>query len=240
MRRKWLEIAQWHGKQENAGSGTNNNADRANSADVAGANGGRSRENPPLAEPPPAKTRSEQQPAGFHVELLGMEDIYRAAGILEPRRGYSIQKIVEMLRSDHLRGQSKEIKRAAVLMALEAAGVSVNEVLRDAETRQEAIDAYEAEQRKQVEAEWARKAEENLQLQAELERVKAQYMDRLRRNLDGVAREKVTFGSWLTMKQQEGQSMAEAAELCSKPAAPEASRENLTVAGLAEASSKPV
>lgn len=172
------------------------------------------------------------------MELFGVDDIYRAAGIIEPRRGYSIQKVVEMLGSDHLRGQSKEVKWAAVLMALEAAGISVDEVLRDAEARQEALDAYEAEQRKQVEAEWARRAEENLQLQAELERIKAQYMDRLRRNLDGVAREKLWH--WPTMKQQEWQSMAEAVELCTKPAVTENVREPLTVASLAEASCKPV
>ena len=60
----------------------------------------------------------------FPGELLSMEDIYRAAGIVGPRRGYSINKVVEMLRSEHIRGLSKEMKRALVLMALDAAGVS--------------------------------------------------------------------------------------------------------------------
>jgi len=36
---------------------------------------------------------------------------------------------------------------------------------------------------------------------------------------DGVAREKATFLSWVTMKQQESQNMTEAAALCSKPLA---------------------
>jgi hypothetical protein len=54
-------------------------------------------------------------------ELLTMEDIYRVAGIVGPRKGYSINKIVEMLHSDYLRGLSKEMKRASVLMALDAA-----------------------------------------------------------------------------------------------------------------------
>jgi hypothetical protein len=127
-----------------------------------------------------------------------MEDIYRAAGIMSPRRGYSVTKVVEMLHSDHTRGLSKEMRRAAVPMALDAAGVSADEVLRDAKIRQDAIDAYGAEQRKQMEAEWARKPDENIQLQAELESVRAHYMERLKRNLDGVAREKSTFGNWLT------------------------------------------
>ncbi len=64
-----------------------------------------------------------------------------------------------------------------------------------------------------MEAEWARKAEENIQIQAELERVKTQYMARIARNLESVEREKATFSAWLTKKRQESQSITEAAEL---------------------------
>ena len=73
-----------------------------------------------------------------------MEDIYRAAGILLPRKGYSINKVVEMLNSEHIRGLSKEMKRVALLMALDAAGVAIDEVLRDAKARRDALDTYEA------------------------------------------------------------------------------------------------
>ena len=158
--------------------------------------------------------------SGFQSELLPVEDIYRAAGITSPRRGYSISKVVEMLGSEHMRGLSRELRRAAVLMALDAAGVTVDEVLQDAKVRQEAIEAYAAEQRKHAEAQWTRKAEENLQIQAELELVKAHYGERIRRNLDGVAREKATFGSWLKAKEQETQGMAEAVEQVLKAPAP--------------------
>ena len=70
--------------------------------------------------------------------------------------------------------------------------------------------------KKEVEAEWARKAEENVQIQVELERVKAHYMAKISRNLEGVAREKAIFDHWLAAKEQECQSMAEAVELCLK------------------------
>lgn len=178
--------------------------------------------------------------ASFQVELLPMEDIYRAAGITNPRRGYSINKVVEMLHSEHIRGLSKEMRRAAVLMALDVAGIPVDEVLQDAKVRQDALDSYEAEQRKQVEAEWAQKAEENIQIQAELERVKAHYMARISRNLDGVTREKATFSSWLTMKQQESQSMSEAAELCLKSTISEPASGSLSEVSMVDASAKPV
>jgi hypothetical protein len=189
----------------------------------------------PSMTQPTEKTpaQSSRSVPSFQVQLLPVEDIYRAAGIFNPPKGYSVSKVVEMLRSEHIRGLSPEMKRAAVLMALDAAGVPLTQVQQDAQARKEALDSYEAAQTEQVDAEWARKAEEVSQIQAELESIKAHYQARITRNLEGVAREKATFGTWQTMKQQEVESMAEAAELCSKamaakpvpapPAPPEAS-----------------
>jgi hypothetical protein len=153
-----------------------------------------------------------------------VEDIYRIAGILAPRSGDSFSKVVEMLHSEHTLRLSKEAKRAAVLMALDVAQASKDEVLQDGKARQDALDFYEVPQRKEVESGWARKAEENIRIQAEPERVKVQYMARIRRNLAGVAREKNTFGNWLITKQQESQSISEAAEVCSQSGRPGAGR----------------
>jgi hypothetical protein len=120
--------------------------------EMFGANGSNNAPNEPAQRAPETAPRSErvtERPAaakpaaipsgpsaesagGFEAELLPVEDIYRAAGITSPRRGYSIGKVVEMLRSEHLGGASRELRRAAVLMALDAAGVTVDEVLQDA------------------------------------------------------------------------------------------------------------
>lgn len=149
-------------------------------------------------------------------DLLPMEDVYRAAGILNPRFGYSINKVVEMINSDHMRGLSNDAKRAALMMALDAAGISMEEVLRDAAVRQKALDAYEAEQQRLFGEQWARKAEGNSLIQAELDRITAQYQERIKRNVDEVAAEKTALARWQAMKQLEAQRMSEAAGLCSK------------------------
>jgi hypothetical protein len=198
MRSKLLELAHWHTKKETF----NGNDDHANG------NGS--------AHPSSAAAKMNSDSPGvsrLQVELLSTEDIYRTAGIMN-LRGHSVHKVVEMLRSEHIRGLSKELKRAAVLMALDAAGIPVDQLLQDAKARQQALDSYEAEQQKQFEAEWSRKAEENVQIEAELEQVKAQYRARISRNLESVEREKATFSSWLTTKRQESQSIAEAVETC--------------------------
>jgi hypothetical protein len=241
MRHKWLELAQWHNKQDGA-TEKGNGSGSVNSAGTSNAKSEKVNRAPELA-PPPEKIYAE--PAGkgipsFHVELLPMEDIYRVNGVMSPRKGYSINKVVEMLRNKHVRGLSREMKGAEVLMALDAAGIPMDDVLRDAKARQNALDFYEVEQKKQFEAEWARKVEENRQIQAELERVKAHYIARMSRNLDGVAREKARFSTWLTTKQQEVQSMLEAAELCAKATASEPASEPVAEVSLAEAGAKPV
>jgi hypothetical protein len=221
MARKWLELATWHSKREGtAESGVLSEMSHDENSKAPN----NQKENPmphvtQSAEKPPVLTAREV-PA-FQVELLPVEDIYRAAGVMNPRRGYSINKVVEMLQSERIRGMSTEMKQAAVLMALDAAGIQMDQVRQDAKVRQEALDSYEAGQKKLAEAVWARKAEEVVQIQAELESVKAHHLARISRNLEGVAREKATFNSWLSLKQQECQSMAEAVELCLKSPAAE-------------------
>lgn len=176
---------------------------------------------------------------GSEIDLLSMGDIYETAGILNPRKGYSILKVAEMLRSEYLRGLSRELKRTTVIVTLDAAGITIAEVAEDAKPRMAAIDSYEAEQRRQFEAHLARKAEENQHITAELERIKASYAERLRRNLDGVARERATFGNWLTTKQQEAQNITEALELFVNKPEVAATANQALEAGLVSPSAKP-
>lgn len=150
------------------------------------------------------------------TDLLSYEDIYHAAGILSPRSGYGIHKVVDMLNSDRIRDMSKEFKRASVLMALDAAGTSVDDLLQDVTRRQQALSSYEAGQQKQLEEFEARKAPENAQIQAEMQRVTAHYAERIQHNHDQVAQEKEALRNWQMQKQYESQRISEVIELCAK------------------------
>jgi hypothetical protein len=159
---------------------------------------------------------AEEPLRGTRGDLLSYDDIYHAAGILGPRSGYSIHKVVEMLNSDRIRELPPEVKRASVLMALDAAGASVEDLRQDATRRQQALDSYEEARRKQAEEFEALKAQENAQIQAELDRLTAHYAERLQQNQDQVAQEKETLHNWQMAKQHESQRINEVMELCAR------------------------
>jgi len=142
------------------------------------------------------------------MDLLGLDEIYRSAGIKDPRLGYTIGKVIGMLQSEHIKTLPTETKRSALLMALEAAGVQIEEVLHDATLRQHAITSHEAIQCKHFEEHEARKAQENVTIQAEAERAAAEYAARISHNLDELAREKENFRKWQAKNQHEAQRIA--------------------------------
>jgi hypothetical protein len=152
--------------------------------------------------------------------LLSYDDIYHAAGIMNPRSGYGIRKVVEMLNSERIRDLSKDIKRASILMALDAAGASADDLLQDATRRQQALNAYEDGQRKQLEEFEARKAGENAQIETEMQRITAHYAERIQQNQEEVTKHKEALHNWQMAKQHENRRITEVIELCAKqPAA---------------------
>lgn len=167
-------------------------------------------------------TTAAEPARGPQSDLLSYEDIYRAAGIMSSRSGYGIHKIVDMLNSERIRDLSPDAKRASVLMALDAAGTSSEELLQDAVRRQAALDSYEAGQRRQVEEFETRKNAENARIEAELERVRAHYAERMQSNRDLVAKEKEGLRNWQAAMQYESQRINEVIDLCGKRPAPKA------------------
>ncbi len=172
----------------------------------------------------------EPTPSGPRGELLNYEDIYRAAGIMSPGSGYGIHRVVDMLNNDRIRDLSKDAKRASVLMALDAAGISADELLTDATRRQNALTSYETAQSKQLEDFEARKAKENTRIEEEMEKIRIHYAQRVQANLDQVAKEKESLRNWQMAMQHETQRIAEVIELCGKQPAPERSSQAMAAA----------
>lgn len=142
------------------------------------------------------------------------EQVYQNATTKPPRIPYNILKVAEMVDSPHLSNLSPEAKRSSLLMALEAAGVEVEDVLQDAVIRQRALADYEAAQKERLKHFEQHKADENSKIQAELERLTNQHMARIQANLDEVAHEQDSFRAWQKSKNQESQRITEAANFC--------------------------
>ncbi len=138
------------------------------------------------------------------------EEIYHAAEIAPPVHGYTILKIAEMLQSERIRGLPAEVKKNSVLLALEAAGVKIDEVIQDAVKRDRALDTYERVLDKSATDLENAKTEENRKLEAEMEKMVAEYRARIQANTDEVAKEKDRFYGWRLQKQQEEKKIADA------------------------------
>jgi hypothetical protein len=137
-------------------------------------------------------------------------EIYKAAEIPDPPQGYSILKIANMLESEHIRTMPMDVKRSSVLVALDAAGVDIKDVIQDAVRRDRALDTFERVQEKAVTELEAHKNQENSQIQAEIDKFVSEQRAKIQANNDEVAREKERFFGWRLKKQQEEKKISEA------------------------------
>lgn len=153
--------------------------------------------------PPPAFSQPVANPASF-------DQIYQAAEIPVPAHGFTIFKIADMLKSEHIRSLPVEIKRSSVLLALDAAGVKLQEVIEDAVRRDRALDTFEMVQQRALDQLEAKKAEENKRLQAEADRVLNDLRAKIQANNDELAKERERMATWRLQKQQEERRIADA------------------------------
>ena len=141
---------------------------------------------------------------------LSFGEIYGAADITPPAHGYTILKVADMLKSPHIAALPTEVKRSSVMVALDAAGVKIEEIVQDAVRRDKALDTFERLQQKQVEDFEGIKLEENRKLQAELDKFVAEQKARIQANTEEAEKRKEAFYGWRVQKQIEEQKIADA------------------------------
>ena len=138
------------------------------------------------------------------------DEIYKAAEIPPAPQGYSIMKVAEMLQSEHIRSLPADVRRSSVLVALDAAGVDIKDVIQDAVRRDRALDTYERVQEKAVNQLESQKTQENAQIQADIDKYVAEQRARIQANNDQVTQEKERFFGWRLKKQQEEKKISDA------------------------------
>jgi len=157
-----------------------------------------------------ALTKKDHAPA----LLTDFEQIYQGGAVKPPRLSYGVLKVAEMLNSPHLAGMPPDAKRRALLMALDAGGAKIEDILQDAIVRQRLINDYEEARQRDLQNFEAAMLEQNRAIQSEMERITAQYMARIQANLDEVARAQDNLRVWQKRKQQEAQRIGDAAACC--------------------------
>jgi hypothetical protein len=176
----------------------------------------------PPAEPEAAAAEPEPAPptAAEVSTFASFDEIYRNAPVQPRKVAYGILKVAEMIGSPHLSGMPPESKRCAVMMALDSAGVQVEDLLQDAMERQRGLKNYEDAAQQRLQQFETVKTRENQQIQAELDRLTSDYMKRIQANVDDVARQQDNFRAWQKTMQRESQVIADAVALCAPQNAP--------------------
>jgi hypothetical protein len=137
------------------------------------------------------------------------EEIYKAAEIPPAPQGYSILKVASMLESEHIRNLPSDVKRSSILVALDAAGADIKDVIQDAIRRDRALDTYERVELRSLEELEAKKSQENAQIQAQIDKFLTEQRAKIQANNDEIAREKERFAGWRLKKQQEEKKIAD-------------------------------
>jgi hypothetical protein len=98
----------------------------------------------PSIPEPSAASLAPAAPSAL-TPLSDFEDVYRKAGIKSPIHGYGVERVYRLLTSRRLVGLDRNVRRSALLTALDAAGVPASDVSQDAVLRRKALTAFEAE-----------------------------------------------------------------------------------------------
>jgi len=171
-------------------------------------------DNAACLEEPETAGRPQPEAAPAPHDAADFDQIYRSATVKPPQLSYGIQKVIALMNGQHLSSLPPDARRPALMMALEAVGAEVEDLLQDAVVRQRALKECEEKRQERLRRLEAEKLEENRKLQAEMERVTGEYMARMQANLDQVARHQDEFRAWQRKKNQESQQIADAAAMC--------------------------
>jgi Asp-tRNA(Asn)/Glu-tRNA(Gln) amidotransferase A subunit family amidase len=169
------------------------------------------------ASPPPIRVsdlvpeapESTVPPPADATPAADLSIVYESAKIASPPHGYTVLKVAEMLQSEHIRELPPDVRRKSVLVALDAAGVKIDDIVQDAVRRDRALDTYERVLQQHVDQLSATSAAENQQLEEEITRRVAELRAQIDENARRLAAELAELQAWRARKQQEETLIAE-------------------------------
>jgi hypothetical protein len=164
------------------------------------------RPEPTTADPTAIRATGETAAAA----LPAFEEIYASAQITAPAHGYTILKVADMLRSEHIASLPPDVKKKSVLLALEAAGVSLDSIIDDAVRRDRALDTFERTQDKTLGVLERQVQADARRWQQEIDALIAELHGKMRAAQDAFTREAAAVRQWKEQKGAEEARIAEA------------------------------
>ncbi len=142
-----------------------------------------------------------QCPAELSVDFARL---FESAGIKTPPTGWTIQKLIETLRSDACKGLSREETQKAILAEISKDQAHVHDVVADGIARDQALDAFEVFARKKFDERVSLCQSRKAELQAQIHDLQQQI-----ERLDGqAASDKAHWKQWHDHKIQYEKDMA--------------------------------
>jgi hypothetical protein len=150
------------------------------------------------------------------AKLSSFDELYERSALktVTSTAAWDILKVADMVNNGHLQGLSPAAKHAALMMALEAAEVAVEDMLQDAVQRQRVLNEYEEGQRQRLEEFQAAKQSEKQRLGAEMEAVCVRCRMLIAGAEQDMERERGLFREWQERKEKEHRRISEAASAC--------------------------
>ena len=164
----------------------------------------------PRRLPPPAPTAGGEAAT---LPIPEFADVYRAAGLSEPRHGFSAYKVLEILSADDFAGLEPRAKAAALagfLKMVPGGPVPIRDVIEDAVARDQALDKFEEFLRGKLAEREHEVGRENTRLQAEIDELTAQHQQRMAANRQRLEAEQARFAAWQARKHLEERKLADA------------------------------
>jgi hypothetical protein len=167
---------------------------------------------PQIAEPQSrleiAEPQLEQPVARVGEELPSFQAIYQAFGIKEPVNGFTVYRAEELLKSVYLKNASPEMRRNALMVALEALRIPAEDVIQDAVKRDKALTQFEKIEERRLREMEQKKSEENKRLQEEMERIFNEIREKMEDNNNLVKEARDKFQVWQEEKEKEEQRIS--------------------------------
>lgn len=155
-----------------------------------------------------AEPELEAPVARVGEEMPSFEAIFQAFGIRDAAHGFTVYRVEELLKSVHLKSASPEIKRSALMVALEALRIPAEEVIQDAVKRDKALTQFEKIEERRLRELEQKKSDENKRLQDEMERIFNEIREKMEDNNTIVKELRERFQTWQQDKEKEEQRLS--------------------------------